>query len=146
MYPSNPDDSQPNSNGDALLHRGQVKLTQEDIGGAVRDLRRAVHVRIYIYMHDMYICVRISTHTATHPQHIHPSTQVDERPPPVAYACLGTALFKLDDTGESAQEALAEAAEKYPGSLEVCMCVWVGGLDGTNDLTLTPPTTNPIST
>lgn len=45
--------------------------------------------------------------------------QVDERPPPVAYACLGTALFKLDDTGASAQEALAEAAEKYPGSLEV---------------------------
>lgn len=41
-------------------------------------------------------------------------------PPPVAYACLGTALFKLDETGESAQEVLGEAAKEHPDSLEVC--------------------------
>ena len=40
-------------------------------------------------------------------------------------------MFKLDDSGASAEEALGDAAEKHPGSLEVraswvvCVCVCV---------------------
>ena len=111
-------------NGDALLHRGQIKLTQDDIRGAITDLRRAIAIDDSPVSHNTRP-FHIHTVTTSRSSQTHTYTLTYTHKPPVAYACLGTALFKAEETGTRAEETLREASEKHPRSLEVGVCVCV---------------------
>jgi tetratricopeptide (TPR) repeat protein len=92
-----------------LLHRGQIHLTHDDVVAAVNDLRRAIAIG--------------STSATQFTSAYLPNSSVSTAVPPVAYACLGTALFKLEEgaVGGQAESTLQQALDTHPDSFEVLL-------------------------